>query len=48
MFFYLEILLFLDMDILPKTTYEKMQRIGEVYMADLGIDINEKDVEVYK
>ena len=26
--------------------YEKMQRISEGYLADLGIDVNEKDEKV--
>ena len=34
------------MDSLPKDVYKKMQRISEVYLADLGININEKDKEV--
>jgi len=32
-----------DMDSLPKSVFKQMQRISEVYLADLGIDVNEKD-----
>ena len=32
-----------DLDALPKNVYDMMQRISEVYLADLGIKINEKD-----
>merc|ERR1712123_420792 len=32
-----------NMDALPKEVYDMMQRISEVYLADLGININEKD-----
>ena len=35
-----------DMDALPKNVYDMMQRISEVYLADLGVNINEKDNEV--
>ena len=36
------------MDSLPKDVYDQMQRISEVYLADLGIDVNEKDDKVTK
>eukprot|EP00092_Neocalanus_flemingeri_P007102 GFUD01007672.1.p1 GENE.GFUD01007672.1~~GFUD01007672.1.p1 ORF type:complete len:707 (+),score=179.53 GFUD01007672.1:190-2121(+) len=32
-----------DMDSLPMPTYAQMQKIPEVYLADLGIDVNEKN-----
>ena len=34
------------MDSLPKDVYEQMQRIEEVLLSDLGININEKDKKV--
>ena len=34
------------MDSLPKPVFEQMQRLGKVFVSDLGIDINEKDGEV--
>ena len=31
------------MDSLPKHVYLKMQKLGKVFLSDLGIDINEKN-----
>ena len=32
-----------DMDLLPMPVYNQMQKLPEVYLYDLGIDINKKD-----
>ena len=43
---YFSQMILLDMGYLNKPTYEQMQRISELYLADLQIDINEEDEEV--
>ena len=43
---YVSQLILLDMGYLNKPTYEQMQILSELYLADLQIDINEEDVEV--
>jgi hypothetical protein len=43
---YFSQLILSDMGYLNKSTYEQMQRISELYLADLQIDINEEDEEV--
>ena len=35
-----------DMDSLPMPVYSQMQKMPEVYLSDLGIDVNAKNENV--